>query len=67
MHKFMYNPLLLEKILDDYWSQKKIYITSVLVKQQIGSKITQKSNTAAMKKNIAGLLVAHSESQVMMK
>ena len=40
MHKFMYNPLLLKKILDDYWSKKKIYITSVLVKQQIGSKIT---------------------------
>lgn len=36
MHKFMYNPTLLEKILDDYWSQNKIFITSVLVKQQIG-------------------------------
>ena len=53
MHKFMYNPVLLEKILDDYWHQKRIYATSVLVKQQIGARVTQtQKNTHALQKNL---------------
>ena len=35
MHKFMYNPVLLDKLLDDFWLQNKIYLTTVLVKQEI--------------------------------
>ena len=35
MHKFIYNPILLDKILDDYWNENKFYLTTVLVKQEI--------------------------------
>ena len=29
----MYNPRLLDKLLDDYWNENRNYLTAVLVKQ----------------------------------
>ena len=45
MHKFMYNPELLDKLLDDFWLQNKIYLTTVLVKQEIAQQRTQKQTS----------------------
>ena len=45
MHKFMYNPILLDKLLDDFWSQQKIFLTTVLVKQEVGQERIQKQNS----------------------
>ena len=42
MHKFMYNPILLDKLLDDFWNQQKIFLTTVLVKQEVGQERIQK-------------------------
>ena len=42
LHKFMYNPMLLEKLLDDYWKQNKLFLSSVLVKQEIAQKLNQR-------------------------
>ena len=35
LHKFMFNTVLLEKLLDDYWHQNQNYITAVLVKEEL--------------------------------
>ena len=34
MHKFIHKPVLLEKLMEDYWKQNKNFLTSVLVKKE---------------------------------
>ena len=45
MHKFIYNPILLDKILDDYWHENKFYLTTVLVKQEIAQITNERKNS----------------------
>ena len=33
MHKFMFKPSLLEKLMDDYYRQNKNFLTTALVKK----------------------------------
>ena len=34
LHKFMYNTLLLERLIDDYWCQNRDDMTTLLVKKE---------------------------------
>ena len=54
LHKFMYNPTLLEKLLDDYWKQNRYMVTSVLVKQEIAQRLNVKE-TAGTSSGIKSL------------
>ena len=57
MHKFMYKPSLLEKLMDDYWDQNKNYLTSTLVKKELFTKIFDESEfNRQLAQNIAGFM-----------
>jgi hypothetical protein len=40
LHKYKYDPMVLEKILDCYWQLDKKYVLSVLVKSQTFQSVT---------------------------
>ena len=65
MHKFMYKPSLLEKLMDDYWNQNKNFITSVLVKKELFTKSINESEFNQMQaQNIAGYICSDNQNKV---
>ena len=65
MHKFMYKPSLLEKLMDDYWNQNKNFITSVLVKKELFTKSINESEFNQMQvQNIAGYMGSDNQNKV---
>ena len=52
LHKFMYNPVLLDQLLDDYWSQDKMFLLAVLIKQEIATTATTKAHNFKVENNL---------------
>ena len=52
LHKFMYNPVLLDQLLDDYWSQDKMFLLAVLIKQEIATTATTKAQNLKVENNL---------------
>ena len=64
LHKFMYKPILLEKLMDDYWKQNQNFLTSVLVKQEVWNRqLREPKYNQRMQENIAGMMADANEQR----